>query len=131
MTSSTEHSDIGMGDVENAVMHCCREFPLVRSVALGIPGVVRHGKMGFVTFPQLAGVPLVSRLENQIDCSVVAENDVNLSALGNHFEKGNCQDENSVWSLLSTGGKPGAGIMVGKHLVRGFSNFAGEVSFLP
>ncbi|MCG8452930.1 MAG: ROK family protein [Spirochaetales bacterium] len=131
MTSSTEHFDIGMGDVEEILMHYCRKFPLVRSVALGIPGVVRQGTIGICDFPRLAGIPLVSHLEKQLDCPVIAENDVNLSALGNHFGRDQCQDENSVCLYYPRGGKPGAGIIVGKRLVRGYSHFAGEVSFLP
>ena len=60
---------------------------------------------------------------------VMLENDVNLAVLGESWLGRGQGIDNLAYIALGTG--IGSGLMVGGHLVRGASNAAGEMGFLP
>ena len=69
-------------------------------------------------------------MENRFSIPVVIENDMNAAVLGYHDSKGNKKDKSLVY-LYSGQNGPGAGIMINGDVVRGNTNFSGEVSFVP
>jgi predicted NBD/HSP70 family sugar kinase len=127
----TELQDIGVSDMELVLRKYLANVDSIHSVGIGIPGVVHRGEIGICDFPGLAGVRLVEQLENHLQLPVVAENDVNLAALGNHYGETSKSIGNSVCLYYPKGGNPGAGIIINGGILKGGSNFAGEVSYLP
>lgn len=106
-------------------------FPALRGAALSVPGVIRDGVVGICDLPELSGLAPGRRIAARHGLSSTLDNDVNYAALGHcrafaapgtenlaflHFPKDNCS---------------GAGLIVNGALLRGKSNFAGEISFIP
>jgi predicted NBD/HSP70 family sugar kinase/predicted transcriptional regulator len=127
----TELPNVGISDIESVLSKYLAGIPSINSVGIGIPGVVHKGEIGICDFPGLAGVRLVPELENHLQLPVVAENDVNLAALGNHYSETGKSVGSSVCLYYPKGGNPGAGIIINGGILKGGSNFAGEVSYLP
>ena len=67
--------------------------------------------------------------ERAFGFGVMIENDVNLAVLGESWLGRGQGIDNLAYIALGTG--VGSGLMVGGHLVRGASNAAGEMGFLP
>jgi hypothetical protein len=106
------------------------KYDYIRVVSLGIPGVVREGRVGICDIESLAYLDLKQLLEDRFKIKVVIENDVNTSAIG-YYNKMDFEDESFVYLYYPLDGCPGSGIVIKGDVLRGFSNFSGEVSFLP
>ena len=126
-----ELPDIFFSDIQSVLSRYRKEVPTLRSVSIGIPGVVCNGEIGICDFSGLVEIPLAARLEENLGIFVSVENDVNLAALGHHFGNTGTDTGISVCLYYPKGGNPGAGIIIDGRILRGQSHFAGEVSFLP
>ncbi|MNK32860.1 Beta-glucoside kinase [compost metagenome] len=106
-------------------------YPKIRSVAIGVPGVVNHGRILYMPdYEQFQNTDVKSYLEERLSVSVVVENDMNAAVLGYQYNKRG-QDQPSLIYLYFGQNGPGSGIMVNGELVRGSTFFSGEVSFIP
>ncbi|MBV7509360.1 ROK family protein [Bacillus sp. sid0103] len=107
------------------------KYPKISSVSIGVPGSVDNGRIIYIPgYEYLQNFDLKGYLENRFSIPVVIENDMNAAVLGYHDSKGN-RKNNSLIYLYSGQNGPGAGIMVNGVVVRGSTNFSGEVSFVP
>lgn len=108
-----------------------RQFPKINSIAIGVPGSVDNGRIIYIPgYEHLQNFDLKGYLENRFSMPVVIENDMNAAVLGYQDTKGNKKNKSIVY-LYSGQNGPGAGIMVNGAIVRGSTNFSGEVSFVP
>lgn len=98
-------------------------------LALSIPGVCANGKIGICDFDQLSNISLVEILEERFSIKVIIENDVNVASIG--FSKRYLDAGNLALLYQPRVKYVGCGILVNHQLCRGFSNFAGELSYLP
>ncbi len=108
------------------------EWSSVRAVAVGSPGVA-HPVTGVMelapNIPAFGDVPLRDRLVEELGVPVELENDVNMAALGEHWQ-GHAQGvDDFVFIALGTG--IGMGIIVDGDLRRGARGAAGEIAYLP
>lgn len=106
-------------------------YPNIKAAAASIPGLVWNGTVGFCDLPELTGASVESHLRNKHDMPVTVDNDMNLAALGyagGHPEAGAGP---VVYLVAPSRNCAGAGIVVDGKPLRGFSSFAGELSFLP
>lgn len=100
------------------------------AAAVSFPGPVRNGLPASHELPELDGQNLTGRLQERFGFAVCLDNDMNFAAAGyynrfvRHAEKSLC------YLSFPPGRYPGGGIIVDGRLTRGFSGFAGEVSFL-
>ena len=146
--------------LEQAIEKLVSMYQKIRSVAIGIPGYITNGTVGLCNFIDLMGLPLREMLQNRFpDIKILVENDMNAAAYG--FYKRNYSDKEATVAFLysplnaQTGVEQlrkngedvvlnseqqtllqysvnyGAGFVSGGRILRGFSGFAGEVSFLP
>jgi hypothetical protein len=107
------------------------KYPKISSIAIGVPGSVYNGRIIYIPgYEHLQNFDLKGYLENLFSIPVVIENDMNAAVLGYHDFKGN-KKNNSFIYLYSGQNGPGAGIIVNGAIVRGSTNFSGEVSFVP
>lgn len=105
--------------------------PKIRSIAIGVPGVVNHGRILYIPdYEQFHNLDIKSYLEEKLSVSVVVENDMNAAVLGYQYNRGGQNRPSLIYLYFGHNG-PGSGIMVNGELVRGSSFFAGEVSFVP
>ena len=120
---------IDFGTLAGALATAAERFP-VRAAAVSFPGPVRNGRPASRELPELDGQNLTGRLQERFGFAVCLDNDMNFAAAGyynrfvRHAEKSLC------YLSFPPGRYPGGGIIVDGRLTRGFSGFAGEVSFL-
>ena len=103
---------------------------LIDSVVVGVPGVVdtETGQIDLATsVPGLEGVTFRSALSDRLDLPVTLENDVNLAALGEHWQGVARGVDDFVFLSIGTG--MGAGLVLNGELHRGHHGAAGEVDF--
>lgn len=116
--------------IEQTIGGLINQYPNVRSAAIGIPGVVRNGIIGVCDISKLEDFPIVQALEKSLSITVTAENDMNSTVYG-FYKQGHYEEDKTVVAIcFLKENYPGAGIIVDGHIIRGNSNFAGEVSFL-
>ncbi|MCK8607913.1 ROK family protein [Agromyces sp. C10] len=104
----------------------------VEAVGIGGAGVPDHGQGGFDLSPNLgdlASFSLSDELRLALGCVVVLENDANVAALG-ELTAG-IGTEHDDFAFISVGTGIGMGLVVGRALVRGAGNAAGEIGYLP
>lgn len=117
--------------IDSVVGDAIGRFPLVKAVALSIPGLVRAGVVTACELPALAGVPVEERIRSRFGVQAVAENDMNFAAMG-YFARIPAPGVSSLaYVLFPDNLCVGSGIVVNGMLLKGKSNFAGEISHLP
>ena len=128
---SYDFEDITLQDLEFVIELILKKYPKIAVIALGVPGVVKNGYLGYCDFKGVSNRDILSILSSKFPVTFIVENDVNTSALG-YYQK--CKDqakENLVYIYFPTGGCPGSGIIINGHIFHGYSNFAGEIWNLP
>ena len=118
--------------IENLVEELIDQYENIQSLGIGIPGVVnKHNVIDICDICELAGCDLAQRLTDKFRMNVMIENDMNLIAYG-VYQDGEYQEDTSIAVVaFYKDNWPGSGIIVDGHIIRGNTNFAGEVSFLP
>ncbi|MGG1679021.1 ROK family protein [Neobacillus sp. NRS-1170] len=128
-TSSTLIDD-DLKLLTKCVKELIEKYPKINSVAIGVPGSVENGRIIYIPgYEHLQNFDLQEYLENRFSIPVVIENDMNAAVLGYHDS--NAKKNKSLIYLYSGQNGPGAGIMVNGVVVRGSTNFSGEVTFVP
>jgi predicted NBD/HSP70 family sugar kinase len=124
-------ADVDLTLLTECVKAIIEKYPKISSIAIGVPGSVDNGRIFYIPgYEHLQNFDLKGFLENRFSLPVVLENDMNAAVLGYHDRKGNKQNKSLIY-LYSGQNGPGAGIMVNGVVVRGSTNFSGEVSFVP
>jgi predicted NBD/HSP70 family sugar kinase len=103
---------------------------LVNGAVVGVPGVVDAERRGIALATSVAGLEGVtfgSDLERRLGLSVSLENDVNLAALGEHWQGVARGVDDFLFLSIGTG--MGAGLVLRGELHRGHNGAAGEVDF--
>jgi predicted NBD/HSP70 family sugar kinase len=119
---------------ETRALLCAAEAPVNRLLAVGAgaPGAVDPASgMIVAPAPNLPGwerVPVAAILRDALDAPVVAENDVNLAVLGEHWKGAAREHDNCVFLSFGTG--IGAGIMLNGQLHHGRHALAGEIGLM-
>lgn len=104
----------------------------LHTAVIGVPGVPDAKTGAILLAPNIAGIDqidLEGSLTQELGIEIIVENDVNLSALGEHWLGDQGEQDNLVFLSIGTG--IGAGIVLAGNLLRGISGAAGEVGFLP
>jgi predicted NBD/HSP70 family sugar kinase len=129
--NSAEVEIINYEVIDNLIEKLIYNYESIKAIGIGIPGIIHRGIIGAVDIEELAGVPLATRLKAKYNLKVIVENDVNLIAYG--FYKKQSYDEDKTIAVVNfpKDNGSGAGIIVEGHIIRGNTNFAGEVSYLP
>ena len=103
---------------------------LLDSVVVGVPGVIESGTGKLRLAANLRGLEgrvLVDELSEQLGVPVALENDINLAALGEHWQ--GVARGVADFAFLSIGTGMGAGLVLGGEVRRGFHGAAGEIDF--
>lgn len=137
-TSSLEAPD---DDYERAITTCLDEMVRqkeIKSIGIGVPGVVEgnsfwsQNKQNY----ELYKIPLGDNLASRYGIPVIMENDLNATAIGfgrcyaKEFPGENPENINMAY-LHFEDGCVSAGFIAGGRIIRGCSNFAGEIGLVP
>lgn len=106
-----------------------KEYTL-KGVGIGIAGLVNHEEGTIVTSPHLPvkQTPLKKILEGRLDITVLVDNDVNASGLGERFFGAGSNVMNFIYLTIGTG--IGGAIFINGELYRGTTGFAGELGHM-
>jgi predicted NBD/HSP70 family sugar kinase/DNA-binding CsgD family transcriptional regulator len=103
---------------------------LLNGAVVGVPGVVDAERRGIALATSVAGLEgdtFGANLERRLGLSVMLENDVNLAALGEHWQGVARGVDDFLFLSIGTG--MGAGLVLRGELHRGHNGAAGEVDF--
>ena len=108
-------------------------FTNVKTISLGIPGYYIDNVITSSTIKILNGFDLVSEIEARYSKFVVIENNLNAIALGMYNEAVNTIDSLDTLVAISFfhNGGLGSGIIIDGKILKGNTNFAGEILHLP
>lgn len=126
-----ELESIEYSDVDRTVAGMISEFPKLEVVSIGIPGVVIDGYIGLCDVVSLRKFHLKKKLEEIYSVRIIMENDVNTACLGYFNNISGEPVESIIYLYYPDQGIPGAGIVINGRVIRGETNFAGEIGFLP
>jgi len=99
------------------------------AVGAAAPGIVDLARGAVILAPNLEGwidVPMRDILQRELGTTVLADNDVNVAVLGEHWRGAARGHDTCVFIFVGTG--VGAGILMGGALHRGHHYMAGEVA---
>lgn len=108
-----------------------KRYPAITKVAIGIPGVVRDGRIENCDAPGLAQTNLVSLLRRKFNLSFYIDNELTFSLLGFYREQSYSDPKTIGLLTLVDGHPPGVRFIIDGKPYAGNSNFAGEISLLP
>jgi len=117
--------------LENLAAELIDTYENIHAIGIGIPGVVnRHNVIDICDIEELVNCALGDRLTDRFGMDVVIENDMNLVAYGVYQDGEYHEDTSLAVVAFYKDSWPGSGIIVDGHIIRGNTNFAGEVSYL-
>lgn len=117
--------------LEEIIDEVIMSYPKISAIGLGLPGAEHEGRIIVSDYKSLIGLPVVERFRIRYQRPVIMENDVNAAVIG-YSEKELGSDKASVAYIYFPGTyPPGSGLLLNGRLLKGDSNFAGEVSFIP
>ena len=125
-------TDVTYAQLEQLLREACARCGDIRALGVGVPGIVnKRGGLDTCDIGDLALCPLAERLSQALALPAVVENDLNAIAYG-LYRGGACQRDSSVAVVgLIKGLGQGCGIVAGGKILRGHTNYAGEISYLP
>ncbi|MFE5429676.1 ROK family protein [Peribacillus simplex] len=108
------------------------KYEIIKAIGMGVPAVVCDGDVvGNCDIKELSNLPLQKQLKKLFPIEIIVENDMNLKALG-FYRKQNFHNSKSIAVInFPKDNCIGSGIIVDGHIIKGNTNFAGEVSYLP
>ncbi|MSU41444.1 MAG: ROK family protein [Pedosphaera sp.] len=131
-TRAEEGAEAVLDRIESSVREVVAEQGLrmadVRAVGLGVPGVVRRGRVVCATNLGWTDLPIIQIMKRRLRRPVFADNDCNLFALGVHTVEFKGRPRHLLGVFLGTG--IGGGIIIDGKLHVGFTQGAGEFGLL-
>lgn len=104
----------------------------VHHVAIGSPGIVDPAtglmKLAY-NLPDFDRIDLAKELEGVFSAAVHVDNDVNMAAEGERFDRSTTTSDNFVYLSVGTG--IGSALVLDGRICRGHRGAAGEISYLP
>jgi|GEM_PF-522755 len=123
--------DMNVSHLDKLLTVLKQKHPLT-TAAIAVPGVIEGGTVWESEVEGLVGVEIVQYLEAGHNLRVIADNDINFSAIA----YGRSQDDAAAASLaffvFPSNQCPGCSLIINNALVKGKSNYAGEIaSIMP
>ncbi|MFU2318991.1 ROK family protein [Rahnella sp. PCH160] len=107
------------------------DYPNIKAIGIGLPGVVVKGCVATCDISAFAGVNVEQQLRARFGIYVQVDNDMNYTAYG--FYRSSCAGETAPVAYIFKPDVPclGCGMVINGRVLQGASQFAGEVSNLP
>lgn len=107
------------------------QYPTIRAIGFGLPGVEYEGRMILTDYKELTGRPIVEHYKERYGLPVLVENDVNAAVIGYCRRRQVVSEAATVYIYFPTKCGPGSGIYIDGKLYKGSGGFAGEVASIP
>lgn len=124
-------TEINLHTFEPYMDAALQEYPTIRAIGFGLPGVEWGGSVLFADYPALTGTAFLAHYQRRYQLPLTFENDVNAASVG--YCKRNQIEAEAATMYLYFPQKypPGGGIYLNGGLYKGYSNYAGEVADMP
>jgi len=123
---------INYESIDELIGRLLAKYEIIKAIGIGVPGAVYEGVvLDNCDIKELINFPLGDQLKEKYSIEVVVENDMNLTALGFYKKQNYDEDKNIAIINFPEDNCIGSGIIVDGHIIKGNTNFAGEVSYLP
>lgn len=124
-------NDLSICDVDAMLKFFLGKYLSVKIVVLSIPGVTKNGFIQTCDIPALAEMDIEEHVSLMFGTKTIAENDMNLAAMGYCARHPGAAEYGLAYVNFPVDKCIGAGMVLNGWLVRGKSNFAGELGCLP
>ena len=117
-------------EIDLAIDHLFHLYKDIKVLSLGLPGVVKDGCLFMCDFERIKHTDMASHIQKRYDVKVMVENDMNATAYG-FYKTHHTEDDTIAYVYFPLNHPCGSGLIINGKILRGHSNFAGELSFLP
>lgn len=124
-------TEINLHTFEPSVDAALQEYPTIRAIGFGLPGVELGGKLVLVDYPSLIGTAFLTHYQERYQLPLIFENDVNAASVGYCKRHQIATEAATVYLYFPQKYPPGGGIYINGRLYKGYSNYAGEVAGMP
>lgn len=114
-------------DIE-ALLASIRNDFAIKVLAIAFPGIIAGDIITESNIPGLVGLEIGKRIREKFDLDVVIDNDMNFAAIAYHNSNTKFSNTDLAFLAFPANGCPGCGLIINNNLVRGWSNFAGEIA---
>lgn len=122
-------ADLSCATIESLVAEYIADDPLIRTVGIGIPGVVVEGVIEFCDIKSLEKANFVQLLGEQFHVDVIVKNDMNIITYYLYRLQKSRGDFAAIYFPdAGSAGYVGSGFIVSGHALHGASMLAGEIS---
>ncbi|MAU12624.1 MAG: hypothetical protein CL607_22575 [Anaerolineaceae bacterium] len=124
-------AEITLTTFEAYIDQAMQEYPSIKAIGLGLPGVVLDGTFITGDYQALVGAPLLPHYEARYDLPVLFANDVNAATVGYVKRVDIDAGDGVVYFYFPQKYPPGAGFYLDGKLYKGYRHHAGEITQLP
>lgn len=129
--TETSLTDINIHTFESYIDAALAEYPSIRAIGFGLPGVELKGNVLSADYLALTGTHFVAHYRTRYQLPVIFENDVNAASVGYCRHHKIESEAATLYLYFPRKYPPGAGIYINGNLYKGFSHYAGEVAGMP
>lgn len=128
---SSKHDMITFEEIDNLIAKIIKKNKAVHAICIGIPGMVRDGVVKYCDAEALNGVAIKEMLNEKYGLEVLVENEMHLMVYG--YYKNNPELDGKSLAVLFAPESHiiGAGFIIEGKVLKGHSNLAGEINYLP
>lgn len=117
--------------IERLTDEWIRRFPNIKAIGMGVQGVVSHGVIGICDTEELCDIPIQERLEARYSVKVNVENEMHYALYGFYRDQQYTVPKTIAMAAFVKDNPPGARFVIDGRLVKGNTQFAGEISYIP
>lgn len=106
-------------------------YSQLASIVIGVASNVNNGKiMSHIEYKELQGVNITELFEEKYGIPVIIENDMNIAIRG-YWDRHSSNDIEVIVNIYIGDNGMGASMIINGKVLKGKSNFAGELHYLP
>nr|WP_275890894.1 ROK family protein [Paeniclostridium sordellii] len=118
-------------EIDSIVSLVKSRYSQLASIIIGIASNVKDGKLtSKIEYSELQGIDIIKYFSDKYSIPVDIENDMNIAIKG-YWERHNNKNIESVVNIYMGDNGIGSSMILGGHVWKGSSNFAGELHYLP
>lgn len=118
-----------LNEILKALDCLCENDLKIGCLSISIPGVCKNGVINICDFDALVNKDIGGLLKERYQMPIIIENDVNVAGMG--FSKHYDTSDNLALLYQPKVKYIGCSLIINHQLCPGFSNFAGELAYLP
>ncbi len=128
-TRVTTNMDVTL--LDDVLSHLSTQY-LLTTVAVALPGVIHKGVITESDISALVGMELAEHVKKRHGVEVVVDNDTNFAAVSYYRTNSEARAASLAFLAFPQNRCPGCGLVVNNMLVKGSSDYAGEIgSIMP